>query len=387
MRPTARNFRQLYFGHAAAENEVAKDPERFARTYFDRWGLPGKVADHDRFLVLGPKGAGKSAAARHVALTWQHELGRDSVFTMNVDFDELNRTQSPLTGLDTKLVSPELIHLTDQAWKLFLSVRLLDSVVHDPACSISQDPHALRLLSDLTDAGLASDDYPNVLRRVRERKGVITVPVLRAGKSSQETDSLSAGQVGDAVLQLVVEARTPNRHLLAIDGLDKAITTNDAYWQTLAALIRVADLIRRRAAETGQSNVFVMVMCRSDVFRHAQFADAPKIAADGAVHIEWHAEAGEARDVLLWEYLARKAEVDVDHLLAFLPNSVPVGQRGQGGGVETLRYLLDFTRYTPRDATQLFNALKESPAEEHLMTGPAVRSAAIGLHPITCFQR
>jgi hypothetical protein len=367
-------FASLYFGLAAAENEVAKNPERFRRTYFDRWGLADKVANHERFLVLGPKGSGKSAAAKYVGLKWQHELGEEAVFIKDVDFDDLNRTQSPLTGLDRKLVSEDLISMTDAAWKLFLSVRILESLLCDPASSLSRDPHAMKFLTDLRDAGLASDDYPNVLRRVRERKGVIRVPsFFDGGKASVETDTLSPGQVGDAALKLVIEATTPNRHLLAIDGLDKAISGHDAYWQTLAALIRVADTVRRRASQSPGSNVFVMVMCRSDVFRHTHFADAPKIAADGAVHIEWHAEAADARDVLLWEYLARKSETDLDLLMSYLPQSVRVGQHD--GAVETLRFLLDFTRYTPRDISQLFNTIQETGAEGSL-TGRGVRSAA-----------
>lgn len=187
VRPTqGLDFASLYFGLAAAENEVAKDPERFRRTYFDRWGLAKKVAEHERFLFLGPKGAGKSAASKFVGLQWKEELGSQGVFITDVDFDELNRTQSPLTGLDRKLVSDELISMTDTAWKLFLSVRLLESLLGDAASSLSRDPHAIKFLNDLRDAGLASDDYPNVLRRVRERKGIIRVPSFaEAGRSSQ----------------------------------------------------------------------------------------------------------------------------------------------------------------------------------------------------------
>ncbi|WP_157987630.1 P-loop ATPase, Sll1717 family [Jiangella endophytica] len=372
-RPADRGFRSLYFGLAAAENEVAKDPERFRRTYFDRWSLAEKVADHERFLILGPKGAGKSAAAAFVSLKWEAQLGEPSIFAKHVDFDELNRTQSPLTSLDHKLVSGEMNSMTDAAWKLFLSVRLLESLLSDPASSISRDPQAIRLLSDLQEAGLASDDYPKVLRRVRERRALIRVPFGEFGRSSSDTETLSPGQVGDAVLRLILQATTPNRHLLAIDGLDKAISENPAYWQTLAALVRVADTLRREASKISQCHIYVMVMCRSDVFRHTQFADAPKIAADGAVHIEWHAEAADPREVLLWEYLARKAEVDADFLLACLPRSVRVGK--QGGAVEALRYVLEFTRYTPRDISQLFNTLQEV-AGGHQLSGRFVRAAA-----------
>lgn len=369
------DFAQFYFGVAAAENEVATNPDRFRETYFDRLNLPAQIASHERCLILGPKGAGKSAAAWYVALSWQKETGPETIFRNFVDFDVLNRTQSPLTSLDRRLVSGDLTAMTDAAWRLFLGVRLLESIINDPACSLGRDAHAVKLLRDLQAAGLASDDYPQVLRSIRERKGTIGIPKwINGGFASKETESLSPGQVGDAILKLVMAARTPNRHLLAIDGLDKAITRNEAYWQTIAALIRVVDDIRRVAVGSGASHIFVIVMCRSDVFRQAHFADAPKIAADAGVHLEWHAEAAEVRHVLLWEYLARKASISTDVLFRYLPTAVKVGNQG---GVETLRYLLDFTRYTPRDLSLLFRQLQAAlPPGAVALTAEQVRLAA-----------
>jgi len=343
------------------------------RTYLDRWGLPDAVAKHERFLILGPKGTGKSAAAWYVALEWERRLGPHAVISSHVDFDELNRTQTPLASLGKKLVSGEVTNLTDTAWKLFLGVRFLESLVKDPASSSSRDAHSLKLLNDLKEAGLASDDYPKVLRTIRERKGGIGFPKIVNGEvSKKEVESLSPGQLGDALLELVLHAESPNRHLLSIDGLDKAITNNDSYWQTLSALIRVADSLRRRALQTGADHLYLLVMCRSDVFRNVQFADAPKIAADAGVHIEWHAEAAVAREVLLWEYLARKAEISTEELMAFLPKSVRVGKQG---AVETLRYLLDFTRYTPRDMSLLFSEISANAVVGRALTGADIRQS------------
>jgi hypothetical protein len=55
------DFTHMYFGKASAEREIASDRDRFLRTYLDRWNLPQQIRDHDKFLVLGPKGSGKSA--------------------------------------------------------------------------------------------------------------------------------------------------------------------------------------------------------------------------------------------------------------------------------------------------------------------------------------
>jgi hypothetical protein len=101
-------------------------------------------------------------------------------------------------------------------------------------------------------------------------------------------------------------------------------------------------------------------------------ADAPKIAADGGVHMEWAAEAKNPRDVLLWDYIAHKAAVPVDRIFALLPTSVPVG----GGGVSTDKYLLSFTRYTPRDMTLLFKSMQERASNPRGPSREETRSAA-----------
>lgn len=333
------------------------------------------MLQHEVFLILGPKGSGKSAAAQYVALKWKRDIGEHAVFANFVDFDNLNRTQSPLHQLDKKLVSDEVTALTDAAWKLFIGVRLLESLVGDPACDLGRDPRAIKLLSDLKSAGLADDDYPQVLRKIRERKSTISVPKFASREvKATDTETVSLSQLGDAVVRLVSLSVTPNRHLLSIDGLDKAIGENDSYWRTLAALVRAADSISGTLLRERNNSIFLLVMCRNDVFRRIHFADSAKIAADGGINIDWGAEARNPRDVLLWEYIARKARVDVDELLALLPDVVRVGSSGRSIG--TLRYLLDFTRYTPRDMNLLFGALKGRANPNRELTAQQVRSSA-----------
>jgi hypothetical protein len=367
------DFTRLYFGKASAEREITTDRGRFLRTYLDRWNLPRCVLDHEKFLFLGPKGSGKSAAAYYVEFEWKRHYGENSVFTATVDFDELNRTQTPLYKLDKKLVSEEVASLTDAAWKLFIGVKLLDSLVSDNACTLSRDPRVLQFIDDLRKAGLASDDYPKVLRRIRERKGSVAVPILSGSLSSTDSESLSPGQLGDAVLKMIETAETPNRHLLAIDGLDKAIGENDEYWRTLAALIRVGDAICRKLQLVGNQTVYLVIMCRSDVFRRIRFSDAPKVASDSGVQMEWGTEVQNPRDVLLWEYIAQKAETTPDQLLGMLPNYVEVGS---GRKINMPKYLLEFTRYTPRDMSLLFTTIQSHVHTYQSITAAQVRTAA-----------
>ena len=80
---------------AAAENEVARDPERFLRTYFNPWDIVRQVDVDRHFLILGPKGSGKSAAARYLELRLRRTLGDHAVFSSFVDFDRELLPPSP----------------------------------------------------------------------------------------------------------------------------------------------------------------------------------------------------------------------------------------------------------------------------------------------------
>ena len=71
-----KDITHLYFGKAAAESEVSSNPGRFLDTYLDRWDLCSVIESHEKFLVLGPKGTGKSAAAYFVQLMWKKTLTR-----------------------------------------------------------------------------------------------------------------------------------------------------------------------------------------------------------------------------------------------------------------------------------------------------------------------
>ncbi|MFI2077020.1 P-loop ATPase, Sll1717 family [Streptomyces triculaminicus] len=366
----------LYFGKASAESEIAADSERFLNTYLDRWDLLRQVGSHEKFLILGPKGSGKSAAAYYVELSWKKELGENRVFADFVDFDDLNKSSTPLSAIDKKIVSEQISSPTETAWKLFIGVKLLESLVRDHACSLSADPQVLKLLRDMSDAGLASDDYPKVLRRVRERRAGINLRVLSGErKSKEEAELLSPAQLAEAIMGMICQAGTPNRHLLSINGLDKAIGDNDAYWRTCAALIRVGAKICHELQVAGNRSIYLLIMCRSDVFRRIIFADSQKIAADRGVHMEWGAEARNALDVTLWEYIARKAGIETSELFSLFPKFVYVGKGGKRP-IELPKYLLDFTRYTPRDMSQLFDSVRSRAVAYQPLTGEQVRSGA-----------
>ena len=61
-------FTDINFGLAEAESEKVRNPELLLEGFFDENGYLNEVREGYRFLVLGPKGSGKSAIGSKLEL-------------------------------------------------------------------------------------------------------------------------------------------------------------------------------------------------------------------------------------------------------------------------------------------------------------------------------
>lgn len=302
-------FSGLYFGLASAEAESAANADRFRRTYYDRWNLSASLHSQNHFLVVGPKGSGKSAVSEFIRLSLIHQSGEENVFARTLNLDEATPGISPLSMLTQKLVSEQATGLTDAAWRLFIALRFFDLLMQDKSCSITHESEARKLRAELARLGLLESDFPTVLRKVRENKVSVSLKGLLTGeRSSKDSEEVPVVSLGEGLTRLILRAESANHFLLSIDGLDRIISKNPAYWLTLAALLRVGDDMHRRLL-SARADIRLLVMCRSDVFRSIHFADADKIAGDAAIFIDWGAPQTVPADSRLWDYLAAKAEI------------------------------------------------------------------------------
>src|ERR1035438_7959295 len=63
------SYRTLYFGMSDSLNEVNDRPADFVKSYVDLGGATTSVLNGAKFLVLGPKGTGKTALAWYLRET------------------------------------------------------------------------------------------------------------------------------------------------------------------------------------------------------------------------------------------------------------------------------------------------------------------------------
>lgn len=63
------DYSDLYFGMSDSRNEVNENRDEFIRSYVDLNGILEEILNGGKFLVLGPKGTGKSALAWYLLAT------------------------------------------------------------------------------------------------------------------------------------------------------------------------------------------------------------------------------------------------------------------------------------------------------------------------------
>lgn len=377
----AKDVGSLYFGEVSAEVEVAKDPERFMATYLDIWGIRAKLLNNDFFVILGPKGAGKTAVGEYCRLSLEAQFGQSKVLSVTRDMEQLAPNISPLSALTSKLVSQEAQGVTATAWRLYIALQFTSLAMADRGGALSRRPGFRQLWEDLQGAGLVSEltviaDFPTVLRRVREGKLAFSATIFGGEALRRDTDEISITQLGDALLDAVIQNPSDTHYQLTIDGLDKIIGSNRAYWLSVSSLLMAASDIHMRIRRM-KSNIHLLVMCRTDVFRKIDFADADKIAGDSALFVDWANQQSKIEDSYLWDYLAKKAGISVDELMALLPESVLVGaSRGSSGRrLKGVPYFFSSTRCTPREMTMLMRQVQSVTPRGQAVTGERLRIA------------
>lgn len=341
-------FSKLYFGESAAEEEVLRDSRRFVETYLDHWRVKQQVEAKEKFLLLGPRGSGKSAAAEYLVQRWKMDHGVSRIFPTLIYLDDLYAHEMG-PGRDSSITE------LSASWEVFLGIHFLQTLWNDQGSSLHGDPQIERMIYALSSHGLIGSTFSELSRKVRDESFSLSLPsVANYSIKWTEREQLSLRQAGGRILDVVLASSSASRHILLIDGLDRVITTDPQYWSRVSSLMQTAQRLYQRIRRAEAEHLYLLVMCRSDVFRKAPFADASKISTDLSIHLGWYTESPDPGESLLWDYIASKARLTFDELSRYLPAKVNVSNRA----VETKRWLLQMTRHTPRDMTNIFREVQ-----------------------------
>lgn len=357
---TARpKYADLYFGKADSRNELIDDRGDFIKSFVNLQSIVEKVIGGSHTLVLGPKGTGKSALAWYLEAT-----SRDrNHFARVKDASELPLADIP--QLETGQTAGT--ERTVTAWRFILLCNYLDVVLQDQSAILPSENEVRRVTRHLRQYGLMGGTAGKAILSIAKTTINIPIPKLGTIYQRESTPNLTIFALLPYLEEWAAKARSGNRHVLILDGLDSIFLNDAKYDESMASLVQATYMVNQRFARTGSSGSIVLLL-RNDVFSRVSLTlpDSQKMRDDNAVELDWRVLSG-ARGIksplirLVNEKAAQAAGVSGLEVLSYFPQTIEVG-RGRSSGpprqIHTLQYLLNMTRHTPRDLLRLFEEIR-----------------------------
>lgn len=343
-------FKDIEFGFADASTEAHERPELLIDAFYH-----SEIADRmwsDRyFLLLGLKGAGKSAVA------WRLQLeasGAPQKFAKILELQDFPFAQFAKVQVEMNDQKARYV----ESWKFFLYVNLLFIVMQDQALDKSSVPTIDNLLKGLAEIGvLPSDNLTAMVTKSKRRRFKTGVSKFVSVGMENESE-LVPSQQSTLIQQLesvLTSLRSESEFRIIVDGLDDYLSDEGQTFAILVALVhavkRINELLRNSSLDAK-----VILLVRSDLYDSFSDSNLNKWKRDYAIKMEWYDETGSASDSRLFQLVNLRATLSVGQEVKVAERWLPACIDGQP--VE--KYLLDLTRHRPRDVIQLFNELKRS---------------------------
>jgi hypothetical protein len=356
-------YRDLYFGMSDARNEATSNHDEFVRSYVDFSGIVEDVIDGYKFLVLGPKGAGKSAIAWYLRLTESQSTHlADVLDASSLPLADIPRLQ---TGQDA---GPER---TVIAWRFILLCNYLQLLLRDKSCYFDADKEVRRIAKLLREYGFMSDASGKALTNISST--TITIPIPKIGEiyKRERRSNLNIYNLVPYLESWAVTALAGVRHILLLDGLDSILLNDPKYDESLASLVQASYTLNQRFLEHDSCGSIVLLM-RNDVFSRIGLSlpDSQKMRDDLSIQLDWRILSGASGITsplmsLVNNKTARAyGEPSID-VLSFFPSRITLGARGSRPWQRPIfPYLLNLTRHTPRDLLRLFEEIRKVDAAQ-----------------------
>jgi hypothetical protein len=274
------------FGDVAAEEDAVLD-------YFLTTDAVRNIGSHAAFLVLGRKGAGKTALVRYFS-EGQTEIRSSSLnlrsYPWNVHATRVDRGASDIEAYVA-------------TWRYVIAAELALLVLQDSEGGELAEAQSLqRFFRDNyggTNVELGTLIRPQSLKLSRASFEP-TVLGNKLGSVALERNSpdhnfgLELNALTDSILEAIrrLGEQTDSSSLhLHFDELDQGLSTLDTQRERmLVGLILAARDIRQRFRESSVS-VSPVVYLRTDIWDDLQFSDKNKISQGLALHLEWTNDA------------------------------------------------------------------------------------------------
>ncbi|WP_157620808.1 P-loop ATPase, Sll1717 family [Saccharothrix sp. NRRL B-16348] len=362
-------YRDLYFGLSDGRREARQAPEQFVKSFVDRNNAMSLLKSGQKFLLLGPKGAGKSAFAAYLDKTQDMQTGFVQIRDLStLPFDQMDKVKTGEPGGPGRVIT---------VWKLLLYTGLLEIIMKDQSHPFQWDPQVLQLVDELRRLGFMSASPKAAVLGATKTTYKLTLPGFGNVYTRERTESFNLYHVVNYLEDRILSSDSSGHtYMLILDGLDSIYLTDPNYSSAIASLLQAAYEVYDILGDGG-SQARVVLLLRNDIFTRLQLPDAGKMRQDLSIDLDWRVLSGNPRQASLFDLVNRKASAMLDgRVLAvvqdFFPKDVQLGDKSPKWR-DIYSYLLDLTRHTPRDLLRLLEYIREVEGEQKSSNRPGAK--------------
>ncbi|QPB83538.1 hypothetical protein CWC22_011290 [Pseudoalteromonas rubra] len=357
-------FSSINFEYTDAQEERIHAPELIDSAYVDINSITEEIFKPNKYLVYGPKGAGKSALASKLTAM------SESRWDFFCEVDDLEEFEFNLLK-KTSGISGEKLGGSVTVWKLLLYIRVV-SLYQDNKYLTDAGSSAEALFDDLKKYGLlASDSLIQVVQET-SRKGLYskfssTLASIQ-GKFDRSVESKvkdPAELVNAIELALSELPEISSSHFLVLDGLDYLLRNGRNFAGYLADLVAATRQVNNFFSHNNNHSK-VIILFRDEVLDLVPDPNLTKRANDNGISLDWYDKVGRPFDSYLLKVIENRAHMagynkDIKYLWK---EWFPIEILGR----DSILFVLDSTRCLPRDLISFFRAMqslkKEPPFNE-----------------------
>jgi hypothetical protein len=359
------SFASIQFGYADAHREGSEAPDLLLQGYLDDVHVMDHALQGSPFLFLGYKGSGKTAIVERAKLLAARDptLFVTSATLEDFSYNDFKTFAGGYGDFQSRYPT---------AWAWSLLVLLIQSFERDEGAKLAAPSLYAKTVSGLQALDLMPVPQLNHLVTKSSKRGFKAgIPKfleLTAERVSEGQD-LQLAQMAQVLRQAVTTFRTTNSHVVFVDGLDDVLTARDLQFQSIAALITEASRLNGELKTAGCPAKFV-VLCRTDIFDRLPGANKNKIRQDSSHELDWYHDPRDPAGSRLHSLINLRAKHSLDRDVSVFDEYLPSKVEGR----PAVRYLLDHTRHTPRDALQLMRSIQQFSDGPERLTEAQVKS-------------
>jgi hypothetical protein len=331
---------------------IDADADDLLRECFQDHPAYTAARNHDRYLIIGRKGSGKTAIFKR--LITEREF---AVFSYGHTFDDYPWHHHDLQAQVGVPEERRYFHSWKYLILLGLAKVLLNLDQSQPWADAAVD-HLENLENFVVDSYGSRD--PDLTQLFQPEKRLRFKGSLRVAVASIEGETVlvrelptHVQEVNREIERAVIEALNPEHdYYVCFDQLDLGFTTEDPrYSQRLIGLLLAARELGRTAREAGK-RLSVIVFLRDDIYQTLHFEDKNKITENHVARVEWNRMGG---DLTLKDLMERRFGEVLEGAGTVAWDEVFDEAREMPGRQTKYAHICDRTFLRPRDMIKFCN--------------------------------